>query len=282
MRMQWVHPLHSVHVSVHAAAAMHEVLRVLCQPLCQTVTVLPPEDVPDGTRGVAPAGEHCSCEQHTLAAQTQPLASLSGIQSLQSDVFRKQGRCMQQAACTRCSLCDCGQEAACLNCGANLLCWEDSWPPTRYRMLTASHRSLCSAVTDAGLSGLQRRSQYVSTVAWGVCCWGRSTRGSILCPFPGTDTVLRFPCPGIQALSLYLFVHVPCASTVTVIRCTCPSTVLVQPSCQDAMQAAKGPTASAVYRDACLRQCRPGSPPLTDASLDVVLQALQQLHFTGP
>ena len=54
MRMQWVHPLHSVHVGVHAAPSMHEVLRILRQPLRQTVTVLTPEDVPDGTRAVTP------------------------------------------------------------------------------------------------------------------------------------------------------------------------------------------------------------------------------------
>ena len=56
MRMQRVHPLHSVHVGVHAAAGMHELLGMLRQPLCQTVTVLPPEDVPDGTSIAAPAG----------------------------------------------------------------------------------------------------------------------------------------------------------------------------------------------------------------------------------
>ena len=116
---------------------------------------------------------------------------------------------MQQAAFTRCSLCDCVQGPACLNCGSNLLCWEDSWPPTRYRMLTASHRSLCSAVTDAGLSGLQHRSQCVSAVAWEYAAGAGIQRAAFCAPVQALTLYFAFPVqafkmPVLHCTSLFM------------------------------------------------------------------------------
>ena len=85
-------------------------------------------------------------------------------------------------------------------------------------MLTASHRSLCSAVTDAGLSGLQRRSQYVSRVAGDYAAWANPAPqgAAFLCACPGTDTALCFS-PSRQS------------STVTVLLCCWPPVQALSP-----------------------------------------------------
>ena len=102
MRMQWVHPLHSVHVGVHAAAGMHEVLRILREPLCQTVAVLSPEDVPNGARIVAPAGEALLLSAAHLSS-TDTIPSKVIRSEACGHTYRKQGHCMEQAAFERCS-----------------------------------------------------------------------------------------------------------------------------------------------------------------------------------
>ena len=141
------------------------------------------------------------------AAQLSRANNKSG-QVIRSEACSQTNLESRSTACNRQPLQDAAFVTACKSqhlwrCSADLLRSGDSWPPTRYKMLTASHKSLCSAVTDAGLSGLQRRSQAVSRVAWERAAW-LPNMGQPSAPCPSTVTVSVWPCPSIPVLSLYL------------------------------------------------------------------------------